>query len=250
MNKNIIFATIATALLIIGCGSKNPNDLPETMVNEPGDSTVYGLACDFNDSIIEVLPYDLSDPKTYDVLKAWKNRDIYGMPKVGDNVAIILSDDGKSALKIVNIDQLKGKWCYMEVPTLRRPSSMDDKQFAKLEAFVRDSLSDSVRAERFKPIEYGMTIEDNNVVSCMGMAKANDDDAIIQLAEYKKPRRYNAWKIFNGELILTKGTKQPVRDTVEFKIIKEDSLVIFFKDGPQSYYRKKTEEESSKNTDK
>lgn len=245
MNKNTIFATVATALLIIGCGTKQPKDMQQNPENDPNDATIYGLACDFNDSIIEVLPYDLSDPKTYDVVDAWKNRNIYGMPKTGDNVAIVLSDDGKSAVKIINLDQLKGKWCYMEVPTLHRPASMDDQQFAKLEAYVRDSLSDSVRAEKFTPIEYGISIEDNNVASFIGHMKTNEEESGFLQAEYRAPKRYTGWKIFNGELILTKGRKKQVNDTVDFKIVKEDSLVIFYKDGPQSYYRKKSDEEQA-----
>ena len=52
---------------------------------------------------------------------------------------------------------------------------------------------------------------------------------------------YAKWEIFNGELILTKMGKKELKDTIDFKIIKQDSLVLLFDDGEQSYYRKKNE---------
>ena len=242
MKTKLFFMLAAAALVLCACGNKqHQNEIPENFVTKPGDKTLYGLACDCNDSIIEVLPYDLSDPKTYDITKAWKNNAIYGMPKTGDNIAIVLTEDGKSVEKLINLDLLKGKWCYMEVPTLRRPAAMNDNDFAKLEAYVRDSLNDSIRQEMFAPIEYGLEFNDDKTISFIGRMHKESDETGIQLAEYRRPRMYAKWEIFNGELILTKMGKKELKDTIDFKIIKQDSLVLLFDDGEQSYYRKKNE---------
>ena len=242
--KTKLFLILAFfALLVNACaGGQHGNGQPSGVQNKPGDSTFYGLCCDCNDSIIEVMPYDLSDPKTFDITHAWKNHEILGMPKTGDNVAIILSADSQYAEKVINIDLLKGKWCYLEVPTLRRPAAMTDKEFAMLEKHLNDSISDSLRQEMFKPVEYGIEIGDNHNVSFVGMRIKNAEETGLQLAEYRAPKMYKGWELFNGNLVLTPMAKNMHKDTVDFKILKQDSLIIFFDDGPQGYYRKKVEE--------
>ncbi len=70
--KKLFFLTFAAAVLTASCGSKQqqPNhdyadDAISLHKNLPGDSALYGLACDgCTDSVLVFLPYSGGDPDT------------------------------------------------------------------------------------------------------------------------------------------------------------------------------------------
>lgn len=68
MTKTIL--TIASALLLLAaCGKKEAPQAEKATDNylkrQPGDSTLYGLACDgTTDSLLVLLPYTGADPDT------------------------------------------------------------------------------------------------------------------------------------------------------------------------------------------
>lgn len=131
--KRTFFILFSLVLLFGACGnSGNKNEGDQTsgdsLSQEPvvrqleGDSTIYGLACEgSNDSILVILKSVESDPDTIDILEARINRRVFGRPDIGDEVAIKMNPERKSAADIViNIDRLKGEWCYQVMPHLRR----------------------------------------------------------------------------------------------------------------------------------
>ena len=76
--KRLILLAAAATLLTVACSTKQEqpatdvaDDAISLKKNLPGDSALYGLACDgCTDSVIVLLPHDGSDPVTYDILKA------------------------------------------------------------------------------------------------------------------------------------------------------------------------------------
>ena len=73
MKKALLFLPIAA--FMTACGSKQPkedkvpNDAISMYKSIPGDSALYGLACDgCTDSILVFLPYSGGDPDTFDII--------------------------------------------------------------------------------------------------------------------------------------------------------------------------------------
>jgi len=87
----------------------------------PGDSALYGLACDgCTDSVLVFLPYSGGDPDTFDIIECRQQRRILGRPHIGDALAVIVNPENRDeALWVINIGTLEGEWCYMVEPTLR-----------------------------------------------------------------------------------------------------------------------------------
>lgn len=64
--------------------------------------------------------------------------------------------------------------------------------------------------------------------------------------EYPTLKRYTDWYFYNGKLILKADTiagfsnegAQPETDTVQIRMLTQDSLILEFPDYTQSYYRK------------
>ena len=130
--KRTFFILFSLVLLIAACGHSDNNGDEQTTgesLNQDtiarqleGDSTIYGLACEgSNDSIIVILTSIENDPDTIDILEARINRRVFGRPEIGDQLAIMMNTQRKSVADIViNIDRLKGEWCYQVMPRLRR----------------------------------------------------------------------------------------------------------------------------------
>ena len=117
MKKAILFI-FATVLLTGACGSKQQqpaSDIAEDAIslqkNQPGDSALYGLACDgCTDSVLVFLPYSGGDPDTFDIITAFQQHRIYGRPRIGDELAVIVNpEDRDEALSVVNMEMLKGE---------------------------------------------------------------------------------------------------------------------------------------------
>ena len=91
------------ALGITACSNRKPEKSKDVVQpinpekNAPGDKMVYGLACEgCTDSVIVFLPNSGGDPVTFDILDAMRNHKVYGRPKIGDTVALLMDKEEKN----------------------------------------------------------------------------------------------------------------------------------------------------------
>lgn len=244
MKRTFIILT-ATAMLLGACHSGTQTEKNSTVYNETvtleGDSTVYGLACDgCTDSILVYLPFSGGDPDTIDILNARVQRKVFGRPEVGDEVAFVLNASNKKVADLViNIDRLKGSWCYQVMPKLRRRLGASADSVVQLPPDFPDSL----RKKWFQPREYGLELQRDNMVRPIGaQTRGREQQGPV---EYPEMKRYREWHIYNGHLLLmetrrdTTGTRKIVStDTTDIVVMRHDSLLLRFADHEQGYYRK------------
>ncbi len=247
--KNILPVALIAAMVAAGCGGSKKKEDQTTYVKDvrlPGDSTFYGLACDgCTDSVIVVLPYDDSDPITYSIIDAMRQRKVFGRPKIGDMLAVVINKENrKKADLVIDLDELKGTWVYQAMPTMRKPANMP-KDIAAPKA---DPERDSIMKTLMVPREQGFRIKKQYVMEPVGLyfAKTSlDGDSPI---EYPPVKFYKEWNVLNGKLVFTEGTidfgnkkrrkARPAKDTVEIVMMMKDSLQLKFKNGIKAYYRK------------
>lgn len=245
--KRNFFSTILIALLVTACSSGTTQEAQEiTAYNEegklPGDSTIYGLACEgCTDSILVFLPYTGGDPDTIDILNARVQRRVFGRPDIGDQVAVVLTGEKKVADIVINMDRLKGEWCYQVMPRLRPRAGASADSIVQLPPDFPDSL----RKKWFQPREYGIDIRRDYTARPIGLQR-NSADRQNGPVEYPTLKRYRQWRIFNGHLLLsesrrdTLGNEQVIKtDTADIVFMRRDTLLLRFKDHEQGYYRKK-----------
>ena len=248
--KQTIFSSIITLLMIASCTSSPQRPVQESSsYNEeqrlPGDSAVYGLACDGStDSILVYLPFSGGDPDTIDILNARMNRRVFGRPDIGDEVAVILNDSNKTVAEmVINIERLKGQWCYMVQPRLRHMAGMpvDSSRMMK-------TLPDSLREKWFQPREYGFELLSEHQAQPIGLRLSTDtrDNGPV---EYPELKRYRQWNLYNGRILLSEtkrdslGTQHVIStDTVVIALLRRDTLLLRFSDHEQGYYRKNQEQ--------
>ena len=219
---------------------KNSTVYNETVTLE-GDSTVYGLACDgCTDSLLVYLPFSGGDPDTIDILNARVQRKVFGRPEVGDEVAFVLNASNKKVADLViNIDRLKGSWCYQVMPKLRRRLGASADSVVQLPPDFPDSL----RKKWFQPREYGLELQRDNIVRPIGtQTRGKEQQGPV---EYPEMKRYREWHIYNGHLLLmetrrdTTGARKTIStDTADIVVMRHDSLLLRFADHEQGYYRK------------
>lgn len=242
---------ILSVLCLFACGGKRdkakekPIAAQQTM---PGDSTYYGLACDgCTDSILVLLPYSCTAPDTFDIINAFQQHQVYGRPEVGDELAVILNpEDKEEVLMVINIEEIKGDWCYQVMPTFRNV----EKTTQRMQRRMIERIPDSVKQKLLVPREYGIRLKRGNVAQSYGAGRNRNADQMSPV-EYPKLRRYGEWRMYNGKLLLGTDTtsfaggKKRVReyDTVTIQMLRHDSLVLKFKDHEQSYYRKKEKDQ-------
>jgi len=235
-------------VFIVGCGQKQPPrkepiEPISTLKNLPGDSTLYGLACDgCTDSILVLLPFTGGDPDTFDIINAHHDHHIYGRPHIGDELAVILNpEDKQEAVMVVNIERLRGKWCYQVMPTFRNIDKMPER----IQKRMLQRIPDSVRQTLMTPREYGFQLKRGYTAQSFGGMRQTTTDNMSPV-EYPKVRRYREWRLFNGRLILITDSVRladgkkglPERDTVDIIQLRRDTLVLKFSDHEQGYYRK------------
>ena len=158
----LLLVTFVVALLV-SCGGKNNDENSPTRgkMNDElkleGDKTIYGLACEgCSDSTVVLLPNDGSDPVYYDIIDATQNHKIMGKPKVGDWIGIVLNpEDSTVADLVINLDELKGTWCYVVMPKMRDY----DKLSAKLQKRLMRDMPDSIKETFMIPREYGFSLK-------------------------------------------------------------------------------------------
>ena len=229
------------------CGSKQPKDgnKPGNAIsmheNMPGDSAVYGLACDgCTDSILVFLPYSGGDPDTFDIISAYQAHRILGRPHIGDAVAVMVNPENRNeALSVINMGTLEGQWCYMVNPTLR---TIDGKI---------PPLPDSILKKIMIPAEYSLKLKADNTAQTMGYRR--NTTRTQSLAVYPDIHRYTEWRLFNGHLILhadtiagfTQEGDKPITDTAEIVMLRRDSLILRIGDKEQSFYRKRNKDNTN-----
>lgn len=237
MKKACILLAVA-ALMAAACGQKplpkEKFDTISTYHNEPGDTSLYGLACDgTTDSLLVFLPYTGGDPDTFDIFDALADHRVLGRPLIGDKLAVVLRTDTDSVASsiypvaelVVNINRLYGQWNYMVTPTLKTL-----RQPAR-------PLPDSIRQRFLAPREYGLRLKSDGLAYTTGMPRQQTSDERSPVV-YPPAKRYNGWKLYNGHLILTTDSashQQP--DTATIVLMRRDSLVLRFADHEQAYYR-------------
>jgi hypothetical protein len=243
--KQTVIILAATAMLLGACHSGTQTEKNSTVYNETvtleGDSTVYGLACDgCTDSLLVYLPFSGGDPDTIDILNARVQRKVFGRPEVGDEVAFVLNASNKKVADLViNIDRLKGSWCYQVMPKLRRRLGASADSVVQLPPDFPDSL----RKKWFQPREYGLELQRDNIVRPIGtQTRGREQQGPV---EYPEMKRYREWHIYNGHLLLmetrrdTTGARKTIStDTADIVVMRHDSLLLRFADHEQGYYRK------------
>lgn len=250
IKKTLPIAAIAALSLAACVGNKKGNDNVQVVkdVRLPGDSTFYGLACDgCTDSVIVVLPSDDSDPITYNIIEAMRNHKVFGRPKIGDMLAVVINKENKRKVDmVIDLEELKGTWVYLSMPQMRKHGPMGGKPMAMPKP---DPERDSIMKTLMVPKEQGFKIKKNNQMEPVGMqfTTTTSLDGENSL-EYPQVKYYKEWNILNGKLVLTEGTieighrkrkkARPARDTVEIVLMMKDSLQLKFKNGIKAYYRK------------
>lgn len=235
----------AMVLLAVACGDNKRSAEKgsigiSTEQNLPGDSTVYGLACDgCNDTILVFLALLGEDPDTFNILEASRNHQVFGRPTVGDKMAVVMNpEDVKVADKVINLQNLKGEWCYMVTPTLRERAGMNKDSLRRIKPDA-----DSVLRKILAPREFGMEFKSDYSCRPIGLSRDLTDENSPAL--FPPLKRYREWRIFNGRLLLTKasrgeaeGEEKSTPDTADFVMMHRDTLVLRFGDGEQGYYRR------------
>ena len=247
-DKYGLMALMLTMLIVAACSSKKDSgkteegDLISVEPSQPGDSTVYGLACDgCNDTILVFLPRQGGDPDTFNILNASKSRQVFGRPMIGDLVAVLTNrENPKVADMVINIEQLKGKWCYMVEPKLREIAGMP---LSRLQGEMREEM-DSMLRDLLQPREFGVEIKSDYTARPIGVIRSMTSDEESPVV-YPPLKRYREWRIFNGRLILSEGARDSLgninvtnNDTAQLVLLHRDTLVLRFNEGEQGYYRK------------
>ena len=256
MKKKHVFIALALLTATMGC-KYNPAEaegepLPQIASYEAvNDSLCYGFACDgCSDSVVVFLPDSISDPVSYDIMRAFRRHQVYGNPSVGDKLALYLSPDGKEVLQVVDIDALKGTWVYQVYPQPRvRHHTNEDGEEVKLTEDEQHAI-DSMLQTYMKPREYGFTLKrDFTSQSVGGPPRQTSLDEELPVV-YPPLKRYSEWHLWNGKLILTSRSRrqqgdtaqhvpaQVKNDTVELVMMRRDTLVLRFDDHERKFSRK------------
>lgn len=249
--KTLITVTLAAGLFGACNSDKATTDNSTIQVESElkitGDKTVYGLACEgCNDSTILLLPNDGSDPVKYDIIDATRNHKIRGKIKTGDWICLITNkNDKRVADFVMDLDQLRGIWCYIVMPKMRDYNKMSKR----LQARMMENMSDSLKETFLIPREYGFWLKRQWQAQSVGYVKESSTLAEESPVVYPQLGYYVAWGIWNGKIIIARGTPKfsdtgqvsvtnMVNDTCDVDYLDTDSLVLSSDGVSRSYYRK------------
>ena len=247
-HSSLLPALLLALSTMMACGGKQEtattaDGIDSTLTAVVGDSTIYGLACDgCTDTILVLLRNLESNPDTFNILDATRQHRIYGLPKVGDMLAIVRnSEDSTVADIVIDMKDVQGTWCYLVMPTLRLRADMPVQSERQLLRQMPDSVRDSLMVAR----EYGFKIHGGHSMTPVGMVRNHGKDDEESMVDYPPLRRYREWRLFNGNLILSETAMDSVgnvsitrSDTASFVLLGNDTLALRFKDGVQGYYKK------------
>lgn len=254
--KHILLA-ICALLAIVSCGSKE-KDKGESTVPEQrlkGDKTVYGLACEgCTDSVVVLLPEDCSDPVTYNIIDAKRKGRVLGKLQIGDRIGVVPNGRDKHVADIVvDIDKLRGIWCYIVMPKMRDAQSMSRQAQARM----MNAMSDSLKETFLIPREYGFYLKREWEAQSVGYVQEANTLADESPVVYPQLGYFVNWHIWNGKFIMTSGTPKMTADnrikvvdlkydTCSIDYLDADSLVLTDADGSRSYYRKNSLDDVNK----
>ena len=247
----------ATILLAIACGKKQEaaETTEEAIAPEQptSDKMIYGLACDGStDTILVLLRNIEGDPDTFDILDASRNQQVFGHAKIGDQMGVLLASTDSTnrpapstqhpiATFVIDIDELKGSWCYMVTPKLRQRADVDKKM---QEEFLK-KIPDSTMQRLMMPREYGFQLKNDYQAQPVGLVRQGNTSDDRSPVEYPELKRYREWRLLNGHLILNEtrrdslGEQQLVSsDTADFVMLRRDTLVLRFNGEERGYYKK------------
>ncbi|WP_116615693.1 hypothetical protein [Hallella colorans] len=256
-----IFVAIFIVITIVSCKRQAADT---TNINDPfagdyrmaGDSTVYGLACKgSSDDAILLLPADGSDPVRYDIVLATRRNKVLGSINTGDRIALVPNKKHANvADMVINLDELKGVWCYMVMPQMRQ----DSYEQEQVQDRTKDSMADSLALSLFVPLEYGFWLKSQGEAASVGYirelnALADESPVIYPSLDY-----FIKWQIWNGKFILASGKPKYDKDntvdgftdirydTCSIDFLSHDSLALTDRNGTRCYYRKKDANEVNK----
>lgn len=256
--KLTLLVVFIAAISFVSCSNKpemrKPNGSTET-IKIKNDHTVYGLACEgCTDSVVVLLPTDGSDPVQYDCLEAHRSGKILGKLKIGDWIAVVPSAKNKKVADIViDLDDLKGIWCYIVMPKLKNYENMS----ASMQKRMMQEMPDSLKELYMIPREYGFWMKRQWVCQSVGyVAQKNsleDESPVV----YPPLGYFTGWGIWNGKLIISSGTPKMLKDntievtnvgydTCNIDYLNDDSLVLSSDGVSRSYYRKNSVDELNK----
>lgn len=212
-----------------------------------GDSTIYGLACEgCNDSVVILLPGDGSDPVTYNIIDAHRHNRVMGRLKVGDWIGLMRNPtDSTVADFVLNLDELKGTWCYVVMPKWRDATNMTPQA----QAILEESMPDSVKKEFFVPREYGFSLKRQWTAQSVGYVRKSpleDQSPVV----YPRLLYFTEWHILNCRLVMTSREYQKKDDSEEMELagyrndtcdvvfLSGDSLVLASDGESRGYYRR------------
>ena len=223
-----------------------------------GDMTVYGLACEgCSDSVIVLLPNDGSDPVRYDIIDATRRGRVLGKPKVGDWMGLVInSEDSTVADMAIDLDELKGTWCYIVMPKMRDYENMSKRMQERMER----NMPDSVKATYMIPREYGFSLKRQWTAASVGYVREQSSLADESPVVYPQLSYFTEWHIWNGKLVMTSGKpdlenidkegslklKDVRLDTCDIVYLRDDSLVLASDGVQRSYYRQSPENSINK----
>lgn len=251
-----IFAAWGLVALMAACVQKEsekplPEPTSEGKLNREqlleGDSTIYGLACEgCNDSVVILLPGDGSDPVTYNIIDAHRHNRVMGRLKVGDWIGLMRNPaDSMVADFVLNLDELKGTWCYVVMPKWRDATNMTPQA----QAILEESMPDSVKKEFFVPREYGFSLKRQWTAQSVGYVRKSpleDQSPVV----YPRLLYFTEWHILNCRLVMTSREYQKKDDSEEMELagyrndtcdvvfLSGDSLVLSSDGESRGYYRR------------
>ena len=251
-----IFAAWGLIALMAACVQKEtekplPDPTSEGKLNREqlleGDSTIYGLACEgCNDSVVILLPGDGSDPVTYNIIDAHRHNRVMGRLKVGDWIGLMRNPtDSTVADFVLNLDELKGTWCYVVMPKWRDATNMTPQA----QAILEESMPDSVKKEFFVPREYGFSLKRQWTAQSVGYVRKSpleDQSPVV----YPRLLYFTEWHILNCRLVMTsreylkKDDSEEMElagyrnDTCDVVFLSGDSLVLASDGESRGYYRR------------
>ena len=251
-----IFAAWGLVALMAACVQKEtekplPDPTSEGKLSREqlleGDSTIYGLACEgCNDSVVILLPGDGSDPVTYNIIDAHRHNRVMGRLKVGDWIGLMRNPtDSTVADFVLNLDELKGTWCYVVMPKWRDATNMTPQA----QAILEESMPDSVKKEFFVPREYGFSLKRQWTAQSVGYVRKSpleDQSPVV----YPRLLYFTEWHILNCRLVMTSREYQKKDDSEEMELagyrndtcdvvfLSGDSLVLSSDGESRGYYRR------------
>ena len=250
-----IFAAWGLVALMAACVQKeSEKPLPEPTEGKlnreqllEGDSTIYGLACEgCSDSVVILLPGDGSDPVTYNIIDAHRHNRVMGRLKVGDWIGLMRNPtDSTVADFVLNLDELKGTWCYVVMPKWRDATNMTPQA----QAILEESMPDSVKKEFFVPREYGFSLKRQWTAQSVGYVRKSpleDQSPVV----YPRLLYFTEWHILNCRLVMTSREYQKKDDSEEMELagyrndtcdvvfLSGDSLVLASDGESRGYYRR------------